>query len=183
MQVYLLTNTITQKRYVGKTSVGVSRRWTVHKCNAKRGDVSHLYRSIRKHGPEAFVVEVLEYDIPKEDINTRECFWIEQLGPEYNMTTGGEGGDTSSSPKFKKSMRDYHANKPREEYATYGMLGKKQTQEAKDKLSKAKMKRCVVEGIGFPSRTAAKKWVKEQGIRASVDRRIKDPRYPNYYML
>ena len=76
MQVYLLTNSITQKRYIGKTGVGLSRRWTVHKCNAKRGDVSHLYRSMRKHGAGVFVVELLEYDVNKEDINTRECYWI-----------------------------------------------------------------------------------------------------------
>ena len=37
MKVYLITNTITQKCYVGKTGVGVSRPWTVHKCNAQAG--------------------------------------------------------------------------------------------------------------------------------------------------
>ena len=155
MQVYLLTNSITQKRYIGKTGVGLSRRWTVHKCNAKRGDVSHLYRSMRKHGAGVFVVELLEYDVSKEDINTRECYWIEQLKPEYNMTAGGEGGDTSSSPKFKKSMRDYHANKPREEYATYGMLGKKTSDETKKLIAESKYKPCVVKGIKFGSRQEA----------------------------
>ena len=97
------------------------------------------------------MVEVLEYDIPKEDINTRECFWIEHLQPEYNMTKGGDGGDTSSSPKFKKSMRDYHANRPREEYATCGFKGKTWSEEAKAKLSAKNSKPCVVKGIEFAS--------------------------------
>ena len=155
MQVYLLTNTITQKRYIGKTGAGLNRRWTVHKYNAKSGVESHLYRSLRKHGAAAFQVELLEYDISKEEINQRECYWIEQLQPEYNMTKGGEGGDTSSSPRFKKSMRDYHANKPREEYATYGFKGKKTSERAKKLLAEAQYKPCIVKGVEFKSRQEA----------------------------
>ena len=184
MQVYLLTNTITHKRYIGKTSVGLSRRWTVHKSKAlNEGVDSHLYRSIRKHGAGVFAVELLEYDISKEDINDRERFWIAELQPEYNMTAGGDGGDMSHLETFKKSMHDYHANKPREEYATYGMLGKRQTKEAITKTAEAKHRRCVVEGKEFPSQKAAEAWLKEMGIKGNIRKKFDNPKYPNYYRI
>ena len=60
------------------------------------------------------------------------------------MTEGGDGGDTSKSPNFIKAIKEYHANQPRERYATYGMLDKKQTQTAKDKISKNSSKSLLI---------------------------------------
>ena len=137
---------------------------------------------MRKYGVDVFTAELLEYNI-QDDLDGRERYWIQTLKPEYNMTEGGEGGDTSSSPKYKKAMAEYHSNKPREEYATNGFKGKTWSDEHRKKFSQSKSRACVAEGRRFSSRTEAKAWLKKEGIRASFDRRVKDDRYPDYYMI
>ena len=42
------------------------------------------------------------------------------------MTKGGDGGDTSNSPNFKQAMILSHKKRKPKDYASYGMLGKKQ---------------------------------------------------------
>lgn len=91
--IYLLTNTINGKQYVGQTSCGLNRRWSQHCWEAHRGSTKHLYKAIRKYGTDAFTVEILE-QTTIDDVNARETYWIEQLKTlehGYNLTRGGEG--------------------------------------------------------------------------------------------
>ena len=91
--IYLLTNTINGKQYVGQTSVGLDERWRRHCRYARRGNPQYLCRAIRKYGPDAFTREILEHTTV-EDVNVREIYWISELKTlehGYNMTEGGEG--------------------------------------------------------------------------------------------
>jgi group I intron endonuclease len=104
---------------------------------------TYLYRAFQKYGIDAFIAEVLEIVADTSILNDRERYWICQLGTEapagYNMTSGGDGGDVSSSPKFKQAMvnRDYAGvNNPN--YGKRGPLspnyGKTRTVEQRDNL-------------------------------------------------
>ena len=135
MIIYQITNNVNGKFYIGQTKKSVEERFKKHYYNAKYGSNTYLYKSMRKYGFENFSISVIEQT---ENLNEREVFWISELNPEYNMTSGGEGGDTSNSPNFKAGVKRYNLNKPKEAYATYGMRGKKLSQEAKDKISKSK---------------------------------------------
>lgn len=91
--IYLITNTVTGKAYVGK-SKDVARRWGSHWYQAFGSDKSqtHLHRAMRKYGKDSWEFEVLEQT---SDMIPREIFWIAKLGTQfggYNMTGGGEGG-------------------------------------------------------------------------------------------
>jgi len=130
--IYLIENTLTNDKYVGYTSKSKEARFKRHKHNALKGGNTYLYKAMRKYGFENFVITVLDEHGSYFD----EVQWISKLNPEYNMTNGGEGGDTSNSPNFKKSMIDYHFVKPKEEYATFGMLGKIHKAETIEKQSK-----------------------------------------------
>lgn len=132
--IYLIENNITNDKYIGYTSGSEQKRFIKHKSNARQGGQTYLYRAMRKYGFENFKVSVLDKDGDYND----EVNWISKMNPEYNMTEGGEGGDTSSSPNFKKAMEEYHSKKTKEDYATCGMLGKKQTKETKEKQSAAR---------------------------------------------
>jgi len=52
--IYIITNKITGKQYVGQTIQKLNRRWGQHITNAKNGLDYLIYRSMRKHGVENF---------------------------------------------------------------------------------------------------------------------------------
>jgi hypothetical protein len=74
-------------------------RWYQHQKNAEYGHETYLYRAMRKYGVESFVIEYLS-----EGLDEEEIILIDQLKPEYNMTRGGDGGDTSSSPNYRNAL-------------------------------------------------------------------------------
>ena len=173
MIIYQITNNINGKKYIGKTTKSVEERYRKHLYNHKEGN-THLYNAMRKHGVENFSIEIIEHT---QNLDEREKFWIYTLSPEYNMTKGGDGGDTSSSPNFISSMKKYHESKSRESYATYGMLGKKHPLKGKALFKNNCPVMC--EGKEYSSVGAAE--LAYKGI--SVRKRLDDPKYPEFYRL
>ena len=145
--LYRITNALNGEFYVGKTQ-NPPKRWWQHKWNARNGVETHLYRAMRKYGVENFTFTLVDTTLTEEQL-------IERDKPHYNQTKGGDGGDTSNSPKFIESMKKYHSNKPREEYATYGMLGKKMPPEFGEAIRKRKSKPITIEGVEYPSHNTA----------------------------
>lgn len=152
--IYLITNTITGDRYIGKTVKTVEERWAQHQKNAGYGQNTYLYKAIRKYGVEHFRAEFLS-----EGLDDEEILLISQLAPEYNMTSGGTGGDTSSSPNYQEGIkrRDFRG----ENNPMYGKIGRdnpnfgrKNTPEQVERYRKAyKGKRVPVRvhGIDYES--------------------------------
>lgn len=132
--IYLIENNITKDQYIGYTSGTAQKRFLKHKINAKKDGQTYLYRAMRKYGFENFNLSVLDETGTYDD----EIKWIDKINPAYNMTKGGEGGDTSSSKNFKKSMKEYHSKKPKDEYATNGFKGKSFSEISKEKLSNSR---------------------------------------------
>ena len=131
--IYKITNTDTNTIYVGKTNLTINERFDRHVKNSKNSE-TYLYNAMRKYGIDKFIIEILE-ECTDDILNDREIFWIDQLNTfvpnGYNMTKGGDGGDTSSSPNFIQAMKEMHSKRNPEDYATYGMLGKKQSEHQK----------------------------------------------------
>jgi group I intron endonuclease len=96
MFVYLITNKINGKRYVGQTSVSIEQRWRQHKCDATKGNTKHLYKAIRKYGFENFEIKPLVIVGTKQEMDRYEQGLIKAWdlrNPDkgYNLTDGGEG--------------------------------------------------------------------------------------------
>jgi group I intron endonuclease len=98
MIVYLLTNIVNGKRYVGITSLTIEKRWKRHvKAALRDGKDTILYRAIKKYGPDKFRCEKLE-EVDEDLVGTMEVKYISELntffarGCGYNMTKGGDGG-------------------------------------------------------------------------------------------
>lgn len=59
--------------YIGQ-SIDIKRRWKEHRKYANRGESSKLYNSMRKHGNESHLWDILELCHP-DDLNKRERYW------------------------------------------------------------------------------------------------------------
>lgn len=102
-ELYLVTNLVTKKRYVGQVqqSTGyLNRWWKGHVAEAFAPNAKHhcvFHASIKSYGPENFQVKRLMHDIPQGEIDRLEILWIKKFntfyleGPGYNMTRGGQG--------------------------------------------------------------------------------------------
>ena len=91
--IYLITNPINGKVYVGKT-IHYKGRMKKHEYSGK--NPKHYFsRAIRKYGWENFTKEILIDEVPEEDLNNLEINYIafyDSFGPGgYNLTEGGGG--------------------------------------------------------------------------------------------
>lgn len=98
--IYKITNLINNKIYIGQ-AIDIQHRWWGHLNCAKKQVNTFLYKAIRKYGENNFIVEQIDSANTKEELDSKEIYWIRELGsnhPEigYNLTAGGTGGDTFS---------------------------------------------------------------------------------------
>lgn len=119
MFVYLVTNLIDGKKYVGKTEKTVRKRWREHLANARNlKHQEYLYRAIRTHGLENFSVDCLAEATTAEGLNDLERQWIQTLNTiaphGYKMTTGGEG--VSGTPEVCEKIRKKALGRPASEH-------------------------------------------------------------------
>lgn len=111
-EIYLITNLINGKVYVGRTSFGREYRWKQHLYNAEQGKRNlHLYAAMRKYGSENFTLGLLEITESEEEVNASEVKWIASLKSRnrefgYNMTAGGDGARVLREESIQK-MKDF----------------------------------------------------------------------------
>jgi group I intron endonuclease len=117
--VYVLTNIVNEKWYVGKTGVGFGSRWKLHKRDARNGATTYLHQAIRKHGEHNFQSQIIGVVSTAEEATNLERIWIlllESHKPHkgYNLTLGGEGQRANEETRKKISAtrisRHYRAS-------------------------------------------------------------------------
>lgn len=116
MFIYLITNKITGRSYVGQTKRSIDCRLKSHIQEAKSNKYStYLHNSIRKHGEENFFIELIE-ECGTEEVYERETFWIKHLNTKepfgYNEHEGGKGGCLNPSEQLRKKLSDAKKGKP-----------------------------------------------------------------------
>ncbi|MDN6184195.1 MAG: hypothetical protein L0J09_06425 [Lactococcus lactis] len=102
--IYRTTNLINNKIYIGqkKSNIFVPTYY---------GSGTIIKRAISKYGIENFEVKIIEQCFSKEQLCEREIFWIAKekslysFGKGYNITPGGEFGDTFSHHPDKEEIR------------------------------------------------------------------------------
>jgi len=73
MQVYLITNKVNGKQYVGQTHYSLSRRWKEHIDWSKNNRKSVLHKAVFKYGVENFCIEPLHLCLTKEEMDFVRC--------------------------------------------------------------------------------------------------------------
>lgn len=84
--IYITINKINGKKYVGKKKGNFDERYY--------GSGIILLNALNKYGKENFETKVLEYCDNQEILNEKEIYYISEINPEYNISKGGDGGDT-----------------------------------------------------------------------------------------
>ncbi len=97
--VYLITNLVNGKLYIGKAKNPVNR-WSVHLYPSKKPSPKSLIaKAIKKYGRDNFTFEVLETFSTEEEAFWWESWWIQYLGTNdygYNLNYGETGGQSIS---------------------------------------------------------------------------------------
>ena len=114
--IYGIKNRVNDKIYVGQT-YDFQYRWGKHKTALRSNTHSNkkLQFAWNKYGENNFIVEKIQYDnISKEELNNEEIKYIKQYDSYnngYNLTIGGDGGDTRSKLNFEQFCFAYFGNK------------------------------------------------------------------------
>lgn len=94
--IYCIINLINEKKYVGKTTYSITKRFQEHCRDSKkeRCERRPLYDAMNKYGIENFVVKEL-IECPNDELDSYEKMYIEKLQTyghnDYNATKGGDG--------------------------------------------------------------------------------------------
>ena len=136
--IYILTNTVNGKQYVGRDRCLPSRA-NKH-LNGQSPNCPRIHRTIKKNGNENFSVEIIQYPgISDEALNAVERWKIRQLrtlSPSgYNLTEGGEGL-FNPPPEIRQKMSKNRKGKNTGD--NHPNFGKKLPDETCQKISLAK---------------------------------------------
>jgi len=135
--IYKITNTINNKSYFGLTS-NPEKRFIQHYTESyNKSQPSYntiFHRAIRKHGWHNFTKEIIYQSYYENHIKESEEYFIREhnthyrFGFGYNMTYGGEG------------TKGIFRNKTVRKNMSNAQLGKKKSQETKNKLFESMLK-------------------------------------------
>lgn len=135
--VYMHTNLINGKKYIGITSKKPEYRW--QHGNGYRGN-EHFWRAIQKYGwDEGFTHEILFFNLSIEDAAKIEQELIKEYNTNdynygYNLTSGGDRKyNFSISEETRQKMIKSHSGENNK------WIGRKHKPESKEKMSLAKI--------------------------------------------
>lgn len=106
-KIYKYTNNINGKIYIGQTKQDLEHRHKKHLSQLNNN--TYFHRAVKKYGIENFTMELIEDNIPFNQLNDRERYWIDKLdsfytlGKGYNLTQGGQWGSSSQILSIRQS--------------------------------------------------------------------------------
>lgn len=114
MFIYLIVNHITGKYYIGQHKGNNLKKYLqkkIYDAANNRGGSSRLFRSIRKHGRDAFTIHALLSNIQTR-VELDQCekdfiSFLKSQDPEYgyNICRGGEGNTSTMSEETKTKLK------------------------------------------------------------------------------
>lgn len=102
VKIYLITNSVNDKVYVGQTERTLARRFSNEKTAAQEGSMSILAQAMRDIGVDKFSIELIE-EVPADQANEAENNWIkyyDSINSGYNAIYNGQ----SLADPFKAEM-------------------------------------------------------------------------------
>lgn len=93
-KIYKYTNLINNKVYIGQTKSSIEER--DYKHSTQLNDNTYFHKAWKKYGRENFSLELLEDNIPYNQLDNKEKYYINKYdafyktGKGYNLTQGGQ---------------------------------------------------------------------------------------------
>ena len=134
--IYLITNKLNGKKYVGKTKCSLKKRFDEH-CLCYADNHTYIDNAIKKHGKENFEVEILT-TCDDSEWKYWEHFYVKQCKSHwseggYNLSWGGD-----YNPMEDKEVRRRHAeacaSPEYREKQRRASIGRKHTPESRAKM-------------------------------------------------
>jgi group I intron endonuclease len=151
--IYVITNRVTGKRYVGQTRRTLTQRFNAHKkVVGKSNACKALSDAMQRYGVDNFTIEALCRCESQEELDRREVEFIAKLGTfapsGYNLTKGGGGkSGYKHRPESVERTAAAHRGKPLSEEhkrkvsaslkGNKRALGLKHTEETKRAISES----------------------------------------------
>ena len=159
-EVYLITNRVNGKRYVGITCRGYLERFKEHVHESLSGSTCILHNAIRKYGVANFDVMMLESNISDSDIENKEQEYIKLYntfytsGIGYNMTEGGGGmcgykHTEEVKHRISRSLMGHECSESRNLKIKESMTGREYKDEWRKALSESRLGRFTGEDNPF----------------------------------
>ena len=138
--IYLITNTLNGRRYVGQTKYPTPlKRYKSHWHAALKNPNTPLYVDMQQYGKENFTLETL-CSVPRDHLNDMEAYWAEQLCTYiwdkslyyprgYNIKPCGTGLSNTDDYAYNLATSVKNAIKRRGEYWWKGRTHKPETIE------------------------------------------------------
>lgn len=152
MLVYLITNKINEKIYVGQTSQALKQRWSRHQKPYPHRRKSYLYNAIIKYGKENFEVISLVTVQTKQEMDFYEKALIKFLDARnpaigYNLTDGGGMLGFKLSEETKQKMSDHIKSEEHCKRISQAKMGNKSRTGMKDTPESIKKRADSLRGI------------------------------------
>lgn len=177
--VYIITNKVNGKFYIGSASRDLKGQWKCHKSqlNNKSHVNSYLQNAWNKYGSHSFKFEVLKYCLPDDCLDTEQSY-IDDLRPfdrdiGYNLSL--VASPKQQGPRFLQETKDKISkscmgrdNSIAVAAARLVTKGKKRPREVCEKISAGR------KGIKFSEEHKANlsktHWTKQPGARVIIAR-------------
>ena len=186
--VYMHTNKINNKVYVGQTCLNPERRW--RKDGAGYKNCTYFWRAIQKYGWDSFEHIIVAENLTKEEADTMEkdliaLYDTTNILKGYNLTCGGD--NTELTEEVRKKISENHADVSGENNPFYGKSHSEETKEKiriKNKVNFAKENNPMygVHRYGESAPMYGKHHTKETKIKIGMTRKGKyvGENNPNY---
>lgn len=131
MQIYKITNLINNKIYIGKDTTSKSDYF---------GSGLLITRSIDKYGKENFIKEIIDEATNHQELSEKEIYWINKFDSNnlevgYNITKGGDGGDTlTNHPELSLIKEKISKNNPKTGKTYEEVFGREFSERYKNKI-------------------------------------------------
>lgn len=101
--IYIIKNKINDKVYIGQTVQDIQERFKQHlkPSTCKKRGTYKIYNAINKYGKENFYVEVLETNIPQNELDNKEIYYIAEYDSYKNGYNSNNGGNTKELCKVQ----------------------------------------------------------------------------------
>ncbi len=178
--IYIITNTINGKQYVGQTRWSLRHRYAGHVADSKKKGSSPIHRAIRKYGQASFTIApllIVRSERAVEWLNLFEPLFIQRMQTlkpyGYNLHLGGDARSVHAETRAKSSAArkgKKNAAPRSEEYRAKVRLkhtGAKRSPEACARMSAAqqriKLQRKGKKFAGHPHSEETRKLLSERG--------------------